>query len=102
MKHRLLLTLILFALATSASAASLLLTHATTIDGSGAPAQLDTTIVIEGARIQTVYQSSSQPAPNGAQVEDLRGRCVIPGLIDGAIVDRFDIVSTIGVAMSQV
>lgn len=85
MKYLILHALILFANAAPASAAPLLLTHATVIDGTGARAQADTTIVIDGDRIQSVYPSDSHPAPKDAHVEDLRGRYVIPGLIDAHV-----------------
>ena len=77
--------LILLTLIAPASAASLLLTHATVIDGTGAPAKADTTIVIDGDHIRSIYPSGSQTLPKGARVEDLRGRYVIPGLIDAHV-----------------
>jgi imidazolonepropionase-like amidohydrolase len=76
---------LLFVLAASANASPVLLTHATVIDGTGAPAQTNTTIFIEGARIQSIYPSDSRPTPKGATVEDLSGRYVIPGLIDAHV-----------------
>ena len=81
-------TLLVFFLLTidaPAGASPLLLTHATVIDGTGAPARTDTTIDIDGNRIQALYPSGSQPAPQNAKVEDLRGRYVIPGLIDAHV-----------------
>jgi imidazolonepropionase-like amidohydrolase len=68
-----------------AADAPLLLTHATVIDGTGAPAKSDMTIAIEGERIAAVYPDGSRVAPKGAQVEDLNGRYVIPGLIDAHV-----------------
>ena len=85
MKNQKFLALLLIALTTSASATPLLLTHATVIDGTGAPAQANTTIVIDGNTIKSIYPSGSQPDPKGARVEDLRGRSVIPGLIDAHV-----------------
>jgi imidazolonepropionase-like amidohydrolase len=79
------LGLLLFALAASASASPLVLTHATVVDGTGAPSRPDTTIVIDGKTIQAIYPSGSQPDPKDARVEDLRGRYVIPGLIDAHV-----------------
>ncbi len=76
---------ILCAIGASASATPLLLTHANVIDGTGSPAQANTTIVIEGARIQSIYPSDSQPVPKGANVEDVSGLYVIPGLIDAHV-----------------
>jgi len=85
MKGQKLLALILIAIATSARAAPLLLTHATVIDGTGAPALTNTTIVIDGGTIRAIYPSSSRPEPKDAHVEDLEGRYLIPGLIDAHV-----------------
>ena len=76
---------IAFALIAPASASPLLLTHATVIDGTGAAARTDMTLFIDAERIQAIYRTGSQPVPTGAQVEDLSGRYVIPGLIDAHV-----------------
>jgi imidazolonepropionase-like amidohydrolase len=60
----------------------LALTHATLIDGTGAPARPDQTIVLRGDSIAAVLPSATSPPPAGAEVLDLTGRFVIPGLID--------------------
>ena len=57
------------------------LTHAKVIDGTGAPALTDQTIVIEGDRITAVGPSGSVQVPANAEVVDLSGRTVIPGLV---------------------
>jgi len=57
------------------------LTNAKVIDGTGAPARSNQTIVIEGERITAVGDGGSVQIPTGAQVVDLTGRTVIPGLI---------------------
>lgn len=81
--------LILLALAgpgiAAAADAPWVLTHATVIDGTGAPPSADTTVVIRDGRLADVYPSGSKPLPEGARVEDLRGRFVIPGLIDAHV-----------------
>ena len=85
---RALILLLLCLSAASAFAAApepLLLTHVGLIDGTGAPLQKDMTISIEGDRIADVYPSGSKPLPEGAQVKDLGGRYVIPGLIDAHV-----------------
>ena len=61
------------------------LTHATVIDGTGAAPMADSTMLIRGGRIAAVYPAGSRPAPNGARVEDLAGKWVIPGLIDAHV-----------------
>ena len=89
MVHRLIggVVLMLSTLAAPVLAAepSLLLIHATVIDGTGTPAQPNMTIAIEGERIAAVYPDGSRPASKAARVEDLSGRYVIPGLIDAHV-----------------
>jgi imidazolonepropionase-like amidohydrolase len=57
------------------------LTHVKLIDGTGAPAKNDQTIVIENGRITAVGPSAQVKAPANAQVTDLTGHTVIPGLV---------------------
>ena len=57
------------------------LTHVKVIDGTGAAARNDQTVVIENGRITAVGPSSSVRAPSGAQVVDLTGHTVIPGIV---------------------
>src|SRR5690606_973044 len=57
------------------------LTHVRLVDGTGAPARNDQTIIIRQGRIDAVGPSSSTPAPAGARVMDLTGHTVIPGLV---------------------
>ncbi|MDE2053772.1 MAG: amidohydrolase family protein [Xanthomonadaceae bacterium] len=86
MKRILPLLLCLSALpALAAAPKPLLLTHVGLIDGTGAAVQRDMSIEIEGKRIAAVYPSGSRPAPKGADVRDLGGKYVIPGLIDAHV-----------------
>jgi imidazolonepropionase-like amidohydrolase len=62
-------------------AATVALTHVRVIDGTGAPALADQTVVISAGRIQSVSPSVSAKIPEGAKVLDLAGRSVIPGLV---------------------
>ena len=62
-------------------APSIALTHATVIDGTGAPAMMNQTILIEGDRIIAIGPSGSVRVPATAEVLDLSGQTVIPGLI---------------------
>jgi enamidase len=57
------------------------LTHVRVIDGTGAPARDDQTIVVRDGAIAAVGPFASTPIPQGAQVLDLTGRSVIPGLV---------------------
>ncbi|HJR10512.1 MAG TPA: amidohydrolase family protein [Rhodanobacteraceae bacterium] len=86
MKRILPLLLCLFALpALAAAPKPLLLTHVGLIDGTGAAVQRDMTIEIEDKRIAAVYPGGSRSAPKGADVRDLGGKYVIPGLIDAHV-----------------
>ena len=57
------------------------LTHARVIDGTGAPARDDQTVIIRDGRIAALGSSGSVATPVGAQVIDLTGKSVIPGLV---------------------
>ncbi|MDQ6886177.1 MAG: amidohydrolase family protein [Gemmatimonadota bacterium] len=57
------------------------LTHARLVDGTGTPAKVDQTIVIQGEKITAVGKTGSIAIPEGAQVIDLTGKTVIPGII---------------------
>ena len=57
------------------------LTHAEVIDGTGAPALADQTIVLDHGKIAAVGPSASTPAPAGAKIIDASGKTVIPGLV---------------------
>jgi len=59
----------------------LALTHVRVIDGTGAAPRDDQTIIIRDGRIASVGSAASTPAPAGAQVVDLTGKSVIPGLV---------------------
>ena len=54
------------------------LTHVRVIDGTGAAAQDDRTVVLRDGKIASVGTGA---APDGAKVIDLTGRSVIPGLV---------------------
>ena len=57
------------------------LTHVRVIDGTGAPARADQTLVIRDGAIAALGDSRSVTIPAGAQVLDLTGKSVIPGLV---------------------
>ncbi len=83
---RLLIPILIFAaLAPAQAPQTVALTHATVIDGTGAPALPDSTVLIRDARITAVYPASSRPLPAAARVEDLTGKWLIPGLIDAHV-----------------
>ena len=51
------------------------------IDGTGAAPRSDQTVVIRDGRIAAIGDAATTPAPAGAQVIDLTGKSVIPGLV---------------------
>jgi imidazolonepropionase-like amidohydrolase len=57
------------------------LTHVRVIDGTGAAAREDQTIIFSKGKIDSVGDASSASVPKNAQVIDLRGYTVIPGLV---------------------
>lgn len=65
----------------SVAAPVVALTHARVIDGTGAPARENQTIVIDGGVIRAVGDAGAVAVPAGAKVLDLTGRSVIPGLV---------------------
>jgi imidazolonepropionase-like amidohydrolase len=57
------------------------LTHARVIDGTGAAARDDQTIVIRDGNLADVGSAASIAVPPGATTVDLAGKTVIPGLV---------------------
>ena len=57
----------------------LVIQHATVIDGTGAAAQRDVSLLIVDGRIREI---GAVRVPKGAQVVDATGKFVIPGLMD--------------------
>jgi hypothetical protein len=62
------------------TAKTVVLRHVRVIDGTGAPAQEDRTVVVADGRIAAVG-GPDLAAPAGAEVLDLSGRTVLPGLV---------------------
>ncbi len=62
-------------------AAVIALTHVRVIDGTGAAPLEDQTIVISEGKVQSVAASEGAKLPTGAQVLDLKGYTVLPGLV---------------------
>jgi imidazolonepropionase-like amidohydrolase len=57
------------------------LVHARVIDGTGAPAKNDQTILISGGKITAVGNAGSVSVPANAKTIDLTGKSVLPGLV---------------------
>lgn len=61
-------------------AATIALAHVRVVDGTGAPARADQTVVLSQGKIVSISDASTAP-PKDAQVLDLSGHSVIPGLV---------------------
>jgi imidazolonepropionase-like amidohydrolase len=57
------------------------LTNVRVIDGTGAPAKENQTLVLRGGNIAEIGDAARVKAPEGATVIDLTGKSVIPGLV---------------------
>lgn len=57
------------------------ITHVRLIDGTGAPALEDQTLVIQDGRISTFGSATAMRPPSDARVVDGSGRTLIPGLV---------------------
>ncbi|MDX1661765.1 MAG: amidohydrolase family protein, partial [Gemmatimonadota bacterium] len=57
------------------------LTGVRVVDGTGAPPREDQVLVVEGRRIRALGSRGDVEIPEGAQVLDLPGRTVLPGLV---------------------
>jgi imidazolonepropionase-like amidohydrolase len=57
------------------------LTHVRVIDGTGAPARDDQTIILSKGKVESVGDASSTNIPKDAKVLDLHEYSVIPGLV---------------------
>ncbi len=57
------------------------ITHVRVIDGTGAPARADQTLIIRGGNIAAMGPAASTAVPEGATVVDGTGKSVLPGLV---------------------
>jgi len=57
------------------------LTHVRVIDGTGAAEREDQTVILSHGKIESVSDAASASVPKDAQVLDLHGYSVIPGLV---------------------
>lgn len=68
--------------ASSGQSADLAIRNVTVIDGTGAPPRPRMTVLIHAGRIVGVFPGDEAPIPASAEVLDLSGRYLIPGLIN--------------------
>ncbi len=64
------------------SQGTLVLVGGTLVDGTGAPALNDSSVVIQGGRIVSAGPRSRVKLPKDAQLVDLSGKTIVPGLWD--------------------
>ncbi|HEX8161492.1 MAG TPA: amidohydrolase family protein [Pyrinomonadaceae bacterium] len=62
-------------------APTVVLAHVRLIDGTGAAAREDQTIVISGGKVRSIEASAAAKPPADARVLDLNGYTVLPGLV---------------------
>src|SRR5258708_2999320 len=72
----------LLAAALGALAQTTVLTHATLIDGTGAPPLRDGPIALSRPPLPAIGPAANLKTPAGAQVIDLTGKTIIPGIIN--------------------
>ena len=69
----------------SAHAQTVVLEHFTLIDGTGHAPVSDQSLVMVDGRISWVGPAAKAPAPKSATTEDLRGKYLLPGIIDSHV-----------------
>ena len=62
---------------------ALVIVGGTLIDGTGKAPLEDAAIVIEGQRIKSIGKRSEAAIPKGSRIIDVKGKTILPGLIDG-------------------
>ncbi|MEO8130186.1 MAG: amidohydrolase family protein [Bryobacteraceae bacterium] len=75
-------TILLLSIASPASPAGVkAFTGATVMDGTGKPAIANATILVRDGKVEAVGPSSKLKVPAGAEIVDVSGKYVIPGMI---------------------
>ena len=62
-------------------AGTIAITHVRVIDGTGAPARADQTVILKGASIAAMGPFASTPVPEGATTIDGSGKSLMPGIV---------------------
>jgi imidazolonepropionase-like amidohydrolase len=74
----------------SPSQATLVLTNASLIDGTGVKSIPNATLVIAGERIIAVGRANKIAVPSGVEVIDLDGATILPGFINAHVHDAYN------------
>ncbi|HEX7623385.1 MAG TPA: amidohydrolase family protein [Anaeromyxobacteraceae bacterium] len=61
------------------------LVGATLVDGTGAALVADAAVIVRGDRIDCAGTRAACPVPNGAEISDLHGSWLTPGLVDAHV-----------------
>lgn len=77
--------LLTVAICGTARAETLVLNHFTLIDGTGRGPAADQALVVTNGRLSWVGPAAKLRAPAGARIENLKGKYVLPGLIDSHV-----------------
>ena len=72
-------------LAGTSHAETMALSHFTLIDGTGRPAVADQALIVSDGRLRWVGPAAKLKVPAGTKVENLKGKYVLPGLIDSHV-----------------
>ena len=73
------------AFAAPATAAPLALTGATIVDSTGQPPISNGVVIVDAGRIVAIGRAGTVRIPAGATVRDLRGKYLIPGMLDANV-----------------
>jgi imidazolonepropionase-like amidohydrolase len=65
----------------SVNAPLVALTHVSVADGTGAPVRTDQTVILDGGQIGAIGPFAAITIPPGAQVLELAGHTILPGLV---------------------
>jgi len=84
-KRGLVAALLAVALAGAGGAETIVLRHFTLVDGTGRAPVADQALVAVDGRLKWVGPDTRLKVPAGAAIEDLRGKYVLPGLIDSHV-----------------
>lgn len=84
-RHGLAAAFVFLTLASTSHAETIALRHFTLIDGTGRPPVADQALIVSDGRLRWVGPAAKLKVPAGTKVENLKGKYVLPGLIDSHV-----------------